>query len=73
MRTLLMLSTLALAACGATNPNQENYDAVKQEWREANDYDAHGGHGGDHGDDHGKKGDDHGKKGDDHGKKGDDH
>jgi len=47
MRTILILSALSLAACGATNVNQQNYDTVKA----AN---APEGHGEGHGDGHGE-------------------
>ena len=50
MRTFLLLgSALLLGACGATNPNQANYDRVKAEYAAA--------HGDDHGGDHAAGGD----------------
>lgn len=49
---------LTLAACGATNPNQENYERVRAQARaELGLDDHHGGHGGDHAKDAGHGGD----------------
>lgn len=42
--TLTLGATLALAACGATNVNQDNYERIKAEYAA-----AHGGSHGDHG------------------------
>lgn len=54
MRTL-MLAIMTLAACGQTNPNQENYDAIREQYRKDHGLDEHGEHGehggdGDHAD-----------------------
>ena len=51
MRTFVIVAALAsLAACGATNPNQPNYDRAKANSEYVK---THGdGHGGGHGDDH---------------------
>lgn len=50
MRSILLpVAALALAACGPTNVNQENYDAIKAEY-EAKHGGGHG-HGDGHGDD----------------------
>lgn len=55
MRTFVIVAALtSLAACGATNPNQPNYDRAKANSEYVKTHgDGHGGgHGDGHGDDH---------------------